>query len=92
MMDGDTCRMCQRQVFDLTAMDDAARTAFFSECSGEVCVSYAVPFRPALAAAAMLAALGLPATASAQDVAEVNVDVQIDDHRRRHPRSEERQP
>jgi hypothetical protein len=68
--------MCRRQVFDLTRMDDSARRAFFSECSGEVCVSYAVPFRPALAAAALVVALGLPATASAQQVAEVNVDAE----------------
>jgi hypothetical protein len=74
IMDGDVCSMCQRQVFDLTRMDEHARKSFFRSCSGEVCVSYAVPFRPVLAAAAMMAAVALPAMASAQDVAAVNVD------------------
>ena len=69
VMDGDMCRMCDRQVFDLSFMSDDERMAFLAGCSGEVCVSYRVAFRPALAAAAMAAALALPAAAAAQDTA-----------------------
>jgi hypothetical protein len=76
IMDGGVCRMCERQVFDLTRMDDAARRAFFRGCDEEVCVSYAVPLRPALAAAAMVAALTAPNAALAQDAPAVNLDVE----------------
>ena len=53
VMDGDFCRMCRRQVFDLTAMSDAERGAFLSGCAEEVCVSYRLPLRTAIAAAAL---------------------------------------
>lgn len=76
IMDGDVCRMCQRQVFDLTHMDDEARRAFFRGCTEEVCVSYSVPLRPALAAAALVAALAAPSAAVAQDAPQVNMDVE----------------
>lgn len=68
VMDGDHCRMCHRNVIDLTAMTDAGRAAFLASCEGEVCVSYRLPVRSALAAAAMAAAVAaLPA--AAQEVA-----------------------
>jgi len=69
VMDGDHCRMCNRQVFDLSAMADGERAAFLAGCSGEICVSYRF-MRPALAAAALAAAsVALPA--HAQQVAAV---------------------
>lgn len=69
LMDGDTCRMCQRQVHDLTAMDDRQRQAFLSACREEVCVSYRFPLRPVLAAAgAAVAIAALPMAAAAQDM------------------------
>ncbi len=65
VMDGDFCRMCERRVFDLTAMTDAERRAFMAGCGEEVCVSYRL--RPAIAAAA-LAAAAVPVAAAAQDL------------------------
>jgi predicted Fe-S protein YdhL (DUF1289 family) len=62
IMDGDMCRLCKRQVFDLTAMSDGQRVAFMKSCSGEVCVSYRLPV--AVAAAAL--ALAIPTAAAAQ--------------------------
>jgi hypothetical protein len=56
VMDGDMCRMCNRRVYDLTAMSDGERVAFFHGCTGEVCVSYRLALRPAVAAAALAAA------------------------------------
>jgi hypothetical protein len=64
VIDGDHCRMCDRPVFDLTAMSDGERLAFLAGCGGEVCVSYAVALRPALRAAAMAAAIAMPAAAA----------------------------
>ena len=66
IVDGDVCRMCKRQVFDLTAMSDGERLAFLAGCEEEVCVSYAIPIRPALAAAAMAAAIAIPSAATAR--------------------------
>ena len=70
IMDGDVCRLCSRQVFDLTHMTDGDRIAFMRGCKEEVCVSY--KFRPAaaLAAAAAVATLAVPAAAAAQDECE----------------------
>lgn len=69
ILDGDHCRLCDRQVFDLTAMTDGERGAFLASCEGEVCVTYAIPVRPAIAAAALAAAaLAFPGAAMAQDV------------------------
>jgi predicted Fe-S protein YdhL (DUF1289 family) len=68
IMDGDTCRMCKRQVFDLTDMRDEERVAFMQACVGEVCVSYRVPIRPALAAATLAAlSIAMPTAAAAQE-------------------------
>lgn len=72
VMDGDFCRMCRRNVVDLTAWSDAERVSFLASCETEVCVSYRLPLRPALAAAAMVAAMAaLPAAAQDAPVAAV---------------------
>jgi hypothetical protein len=67
-MDGDICRICDHQVIDLTAWSDEERIAFAAGQKEAVCISYRVPLRPALAAAA-LAAAALPNMAAAQDAA-----------------------
>lgn len=60
----DVCRLCDREVHDLTAMTDGERKAFLGACAGEVCVRYSIPTRPALAAlAAGAAMLAMPAMA-----------------------------
>jgi hypothetical protein len=61
------CRMCKRQVVDITDWTDAARRELIAGCKDEVCVSYRI-VRPALAAAALAAAM-VPAAAAAQDQA-----------------------
>lgn len=66
VMDGDMCRMCRRQVIDIGAWSDDERIAFLAGCETEVCVSYTLPLRPALAAAA-LAAAAIPTAAFAQE-------------------------
>jgi predicted Fe-S protein YdhL (DUF1289 family) len=65
IMDGDMCRMCKRQVVDISAWSDEARRELIAGCKDEVCVSYRIP-RPALAAAA-LAAAAMPTAAFAQE-------------------------
>ncbi len=65
ILDGDVCRLCKREVFDLSAMDDAQRVAFMRGCAGEVCVTYRMPMRTALAAAALAAAVVAVPTAVA---------------------------
>jgi len=73
IMDGDVCRLCKREVFDLTLMGDAGRVAFMKSCSGEVCVTYRMPMRSALAAAALVVAVVAVPTAAAacSDATEV---------------------
>lgn len=69
VMEGDFCRMCRREVHDLTDMDEAGRSAFLAACGGEACVSYRLNVKPALAAAliaASAAALIVPETALAR--------------------------
>ena len=62
-MGGGYCRMCKRDVVDLSEMADDARAAFLGECrTEEVCVSYTVK----LGLAAALAAVALPGVAFAQ--------------------------
>jgi hypothetical protein len=64
VMDGEHCRICKRDVIDLTHMTDGGRREFISACEGEVCVIYKLPLRPALVAAAMAASVAaLPAAA-----------------------------
>lgn len=67
VMQGDFCRMCERQVHDITAMSDAERIALVAGCKDEICVSYSLTAKTALAAAALGAAFGMPAAAAAQD-------------------------
>ena len=70
VMDGDFCRMCQRQVFDLSGWSDDERRSFLAGCEEEVCVSYRLPVRSAIAAAALAAStVALPAAAQDQPVA-----------------------
>ena len=69
IMDGDVCRLCKREVHDLTFMTDGERISFMASCSDQVCVSYRV--RPAIAAAAFaVAAIALPTAAAACDATE----------------------
>jgi predicted Fe-S protein YdhL (DUF1289 family) len=56
ILDGDVCRLCKRQVFDLNDMSDGERVAFMKSCTGEVCVSYRMPVFAAVVAAAAIAA------------------------------------
>jgi predicted Fe-S protein YdhL (DUF1289 family) len=66
IMDGSLCRLCKREVFDLTALSVGERQALLNGCETEICVSYAVSARSVLAAAAMgvgLAAMTAPAFA-----------------------------
>ena len=67
-MEGDICRMCKRQVFDLSAMSDADRVSFMQDCEEEVCVSYTLTIRRTVAAA-MLGAAIASVPAAAQEVA-----------------------
>jgi hypothetical protein len=73
IMDGDNCRMCKRQVFDLTAMSDGERVAFLAGCEEEVCVSYSLPIRRGVRAAAIAAAIAIPTAAAAQEEVEIFV-------------------
>lgn len=77
LMDGDVCRACDRQVHDIGAFSDAERVGFLKACAGEVCVSYKLRLRPALAAAVAAAALGAPLAALAQQTPAVESEVII---------------
>lgn len=74
MLDGRMCRLCKREVVDLDGMDDGARVAFLGACKQEVCVSYSLPVRTALAAAALVAASAAPMAAAASEAAEVDIE------------------
>ena len=74
IMDGDVCRLCKREVHDLTLMTDGERVSFMTGCKDEVCVSYRV--RPAIAAAALaVATIVAPTAAAACDATESYVVV-----------------
>ncbi|MDQ0464382.1 putative Fe-S protein YdhL (DUF1289 family) [Caulobacter ginsengisoli] len=73
VMDGDQCRMCKRQVHDITDWTDQQRITFLAECKDEVCVSYRLP-RVAAAAAVALTALAAPLAAAAQDCPDTYID------------------
>ncbi|MDQ0464381.1 putative Fe-S protein YdhL (DUF1289 family) [Caulobacter ginsengisoli] len=75
MMDGDMCRLCQRQVHDITDWTDDQRVSFLAGCSEEVCVSYSLPVKVAVAAALAVATLAAPMAAAAQDCPDVQVEV-----------------
>jgi hypothetical protein len=66
IMQGDTCRMCSRQVHDLNTMADSERRTFLKSCQGEVCVSYKVAAGTALALTALAASAIAAPQASAQ--------------------------
>ncbi|WP_395646845.1 hypothetical protein [Terricaulis sp.] len=75
IMDGDTCRLCKRDVVDLNGFSDAERVAFLKACGDtEVCVTYKFPVRAAAAAVLAAAALGAPMQAAAQDNTELEED------------------
>lgn len=65
IMQGNQCRLCKREVVDLTQMASAQRKEFLSACDTEVCVSYRVGAKSALAAMAM-STIAVPTAASAQ--------------------------
>jgi hypothetical protein len=70
VIDGGFCRMCEREVHDLTAMDERERAGFLAACGGDACVSYTMTVKPALAAAliaASAAVLAAPGAALAAD-------------------------
>jgi len=70
VIDSGFCRMCRREVHDLTAMDGRERADFLAACGGDACVSYTMDVKPALAAAliaASAAVLAVPAAALAVD-------------------------
>jgi hypothetical protein len=70
VIDAGFCRMCSREVHDLTAMDERERAGFLAACGGDACVSYRMNVKPALAAAmiaASAAVLAAPQAALAKD-------------------------
>lgn len=80
VMEGDFCRMCKRQVHDLSDMTDGERAAFLAACGGDACISYVSLVRPAIAAAlvaASAAALVAPDPALARKVKSRPVAVRV---------------
>jgi hypothetical protein len=70
VIDAGFCRMCRREVHDLTAMDERERAGFLAACGGDACVSCTMNVKPAVAAAliaASAAVLAAPAAALAAD-------------------------
>ena len=65
IMQGNQCRLCKREVVDLTALSSEDRMAFLNACETEVCVSYRVGARTVLAAMAM-STVTIPSIAEAQ--------------------------
>jgi hypothetical protein len=55
VIDGGFCRMCRREVHDLTAMDERERADFLGQRGGDACVSYTMNVKPVLAAALIAA-------------------------------------
>lgn len=72
IMDGDVCRLCHREVHDISDMPVAERRALVAGCSGEICVSYKVSARSALAAMALGASMATPAHAQIDEVLAVD--------------------
>ena len=68
IVDGDICRLCDREVHDITDLSVAARRALVAGCSGEICVSYKVSAKSALAAMALSASMATPAFAQVDEV------------------------
>jgi hypothetical protein len=65
MMEGDMCGICKTQVVDMSAWSDDEGRAFVANRKEATCITYRMPLRPALAAAA-LAVAALPTMAAAQ--------------------------
>lgn len=64
-----TCRLCRRQVHDLSAMTERARRDFLTTCAEDTCVSYRLPAAvTALVIAATVTAL--PAAAQPAPAAD----------------------
>lgn len=59
IVDGSICRLCHREVHDLSSLREVERIALIEDCRDEICVTYKVPAR------SMLAALALGVTATA---------------------------
>jgi dihydrodipicolinate synthase/N-acetylneuraminate lyase len=65
VIDAGFCRMCSRDVHDLTAMDGSERTEFLAARGGDACVSYTMNVTPALAAALIAASAAVLAAPDA---------------------------
>jgi hypothetical protein len=65
VIDAGFCRMCKRDVHDLTAMDERERAGFLAACGGGACVSYTMNVKPALAAALIAASAAVLAAPDA---------------------------
>jgi len=76
VMDGDFCRMCKRQVFDLSGWSDGERVTFLAGCGEEVCVSYRLPLRELLAAATLASLAAAPAAAANGEVNDSGLSIQ----------------
>ena len=68
IMDGGICRLCHREVHDITELSSAARQALVAGCSDEICVSYKLPVKSALAAMALGASMAAPAHAQVDEL------------------------
>lgn len=78
IMDGDICRLCKKEVFDLTAMNDGERMSFMSGCTTDVCVSYRVKPNSLIAALALGAsAVAVPAFAQSADTPDLSQEEQL---------------
>ena len=73
IMDGDICRLCHREVHDITELSSAARQALVAGCSDEICVSYRLPVKSALAAMALGASMAAPAHAQVDELLATNL-------------------
>lgn len=80
IMQGNECRLCKRAVIDLTDMSDGERKDFLSSCDTEVCVSYRVGAKSALAAMAM-STVAVSTSAAAQDTDNADLsDDWVEEH------------
>jgi len=67
ILDGSICRLCDREVHDISALSEAERIELVSGCTDEICVTYKVSKRSAIAALALgAAASAMPVAAYAQ--------------------------
>jgi hypothetical protein len=65
VIDGGFCRMCRREVHDLTALDARERADFLAVRGGDACVSYRMNVKPVLAAALIAASAAVLAAPDA---------------------------